>query len=364
MTKYTFWVGFDDDAKAIDVAVYREFEEAPYRETRFGRDDRGLGRLVKMLRELPGQVRCVYEAGPCGYALQRYLSARAIACEVAAPSKTPRRPGDRVKTNRADARKLAKLYRSNELTMVAVPDEAQEALRDLMRARGDVREDVLRWRHRVSKLLLRYGHRYEKTAWTLSHLRWIDTIRLAEEKTQAVLDEYKAGLRIALEQLARFDERVAAAAREPVHAPFVASMSALRGISTIGSMTLRAEFGDLKRFHDASALMAATGLVPSEFSTGDSRRQGSITKTGNAHVRHVLVEGAWQYRHRPSLRSKVSKRRKQLANPQVIAIAEKADVRLFRKYWKLVNRGKRSTVAAVAAARELAGFIWAVGQTL
>jgi len=237
MTKYTFWVGFDDDAKSIDVAVYREFEEAPYRETRFGRDDRGLGRLVKMLRELPGQVRCVYEAGPCGYALQRYLSSKEITCVVAAPSKTPRKPGDRVKTNRIDARKLAKLYRSNELTMVAVPDEAQEALRDLMRAREDVREDVLRWRHRVSKLLLRYGYRYEKTAWTLGHLRWIDTIRLGEQKTQAVLDEYKAGLRIALEQLARFDERVAIAAQEPANAPFVPSMSALRGNSTSGAVT-------------------------------------------------------------------------------------------------------------------------------
>jgi transposase len=363
MKKYT-WVGIDDDARMLDVAVYEGFEEEPCKETRFSRDERGMGRLVKMLKELPGQVRCVYEAGPCGYTLQRELSARGIRCDVAAPSKTPRKAGERVKTNRLDARKLARLYRSAELTMITVPDEQHEALRDLVRAREVVREDVLRWRHRIAKLLLRYGYRYERTAWTQAHLRWIDQIRLSEVHTQMVLDEYKAGLRIALEQLHRFDEQVDVAARGPENARFVEQMSALRGIGTISAMTIKAELGDLKRYASAGQMMAAVGLVPSEFSTGTKRRQGAITKTGNAHVRHVLVEGAWQYRHRPSLRSKVARRRKTIDNPEVIAIAEKADGRLHRKYWKLVHRGKRSTVAAVAVAREMAGFVWAIGQTL
>lgn len=364
MKKYIHWVGFDDDAKKINVAIYRNDEGIPLEQFVVQRDDAGLRRLAKKLGTLPGEVRCVYEAGPCGYTLHRFLAKKRIRCDVAAPSLTPRKPGQRVKTNRIDARKLAQLLRGGNLTMVTIPGPDQEALRDLTRAREDIREDVLRCRHRISKLLLRHGFVWrDGTKWTQKHLRWIDSVKLTEQHSRTVLQEYKAGLRAALDQLHRFDSLVEAAAQEPANARFVGAMRVLRGIDTVGAVTIRAEVGDLKRYATAPEFMGSTGLVPSEFSTGDDRRQGSITKAGNAHMRHALVEASWTYRHAPRLNSKVERRRRG-APPEIVAIARKADARLHKKYWRMVSRGKRTTVAAVAVARELSGFVWAIGQVL
>lgn len=359
-----YWVGFDDDARKIEVAIFRDREDELLERFVVQRDSRGLKKLSEKLQALKGRVRCVYEAGPCGYGLQRMLSGQGIECAVAAPSHTPRPPARRrVKTNRIDARELARMYRGGTLTLITLPSVEQESLRDLLRAREDVQGEVLRCRHRLSKLLLRHGYVYtEGTKWTRRHLKWIDAIELVGH-SQIVLLEAKAALGAALEQLQRMDAYVNEAATDPRVARQVQLLSALRGIQAISALTILSELGDLRRFARAGGLMSAVGVVPSEFSTGSERRQGSITKVGNAHVRRVLLEAAWHYRHRPPSGGKVAARRAKL-DPQIVAIAHKADLRLYRKYSRLVARGKRTTLAAVATARELIGFIWAIGQHL
>ncbi len=358
----TVWVGMDDSADKINVAIFEGQEEDPREEFEVSTDDGGLGRLIRKLKSFPGKVRCVYEAGVCGYDLQRRLSRKGIECDVVAPSLTPRRPGDRVKTNRRDARKLAKLHRSGELTSILIPDEQQEALRDLMRAREDVLEDVTRRRHRLTKLLLRHGLKYRMgRAWTHGHWQWIESLRFEDACLQTVLEQYRIGLDQALEQLKHFDQEVEAVAQRPEFARLISSLMGFRGIKVITAMTILAEAVDLRRYVSAPAFMSAIGLVPSEFSTGANERRGSITKSGNAHMRRVVVEAAWHYRHSPIASQALKKRRCGLS-PEVLKIVRRADERLNKKFRKLVYKGKRSTVAAVAVARELAGFIWALGQ--
>lgn len=359
MTNSNIWVGMDVHADKIVVAVYHEREQEAREEWELIPDERGLGRLVKKLRALSGKVRCIYEAGPCGYMLQRFLTRKRIICDVAAPSLIPRKPGDRVKTDRRDARKLGRLYRSGELTTIAVPDMRQEALRDLVRAREDVQEDLVRRRHRLSRFLLRHGHRYRQgQAWTQRHGEWMRKIRFVDAPPQAVLDEYLTGLEEAIQQLQRFNEWIEQAAQEPAYQGVVQRLKALRGVSTLTALTVVSEVGDLRRFLSAPAFMASIGLVPSEYSSGSQQRRGSITKAGNAHLRRVMVEAAWHYRHRPGP-SRTLQQRRAGQPAEVIAMAKRAEQRLNLKYRKLVGRGKRP---AVAVARELAGFIWAVGQ--
>jgi transposase len=290
------------------------------------------------------------------------LARAGIACTVAAPSLIPRRAGDRVKTDRRDADKLGRLYRAGELTLVTVPEEGHEALRDLVRAREDASVDLLRRRHRLSKFLLRHGHRYrDGKAWTQRHWAWIRAIHFTQPHSQAVLEEYQAAVVEQLEQLARFNQLLQQAADLPELAAKASPFQTLRGVSTRTALTVLAEVGDLRRYAKASHFMSATGLIPSEYSSGNRRRQGAITKTGNAHVRRVLVEAAWHYRHRPGPSRDLSRRR--LGQPlPVISIARKAEARLHRKYQRLTSRGKRSTQAVVAVARELAGFLWAIAQ--
>jgi transposase len=362
MSEYSYWVGLDDDAEKICVAILRSEDDRAMAEFVVERNDRGLRRLLSQLKKLKGTVRCVYEAGPCGYGLQRWLTSQGVICQVAAPSLTPKKPGKKVKTNRIDARELARLYRGKNLTFVHVPDHEQEGLRDLMRAREDAQQDVLRCRNRLSKFLLRHGHHYtDGVRWTQKHLRWIDSIRLQQTTSASVLMQYKAALAAAIEQLQRYERLVAEEAKNPAHAPTVEALSALRGISTTTALTIKAETGDLRRYPSAPAFMDSTGLVPSEFSTGDDRRQGSITKTGNAHLRRVLIEAAWSYTRRYALRGQVSRRREKL--PTALAqVGHRADLRLTGKYRRMVGRHKRPTVAVVAIARELAGFVWAIGQ--
>lgn len=209
MEKYIYWVGLDDDAEKICVAILRGEDERPTAEFVVERTDRGMRRFLSQVKRLKGTVRCVYEAGPCGYGLQRWLTSHGVICQVAAPSLTPKKPGKKVKTNRIDARELARLYRGQNLTFVHVPSEEQEALRDLMRAREDARADVLRCRNRLSKFLLRHGHYYtDGVRWTQKHLRWIDSIRLQQSTSDAVLTEYKAALGAGLEQLQRYERMV------------------------------------------------------------------------------------------------------------------------------------------------------------
>lgn len=357
----THWIGMDVHADNIQVAVFRGNEQKPREEFETGSDSRSLNRLLKKLAGL-GKVRCVYEAGPCGYELQRFLSSNGVSCDVAAPSLIPQRVGDRVKTDRRDAKKLGHLYRSGELTTITIPTKDQEAVRDLVRAREDALEDVRRKRHQLEKFLLRHGYRYRGgRPWTLAHSKWLGEIGFKDVFLTIVFEEYQIGVDQALEQLQRLTLAVSEISMTAEYKKPAESLMTLRGIQTLTAMTILSECGDLRRFGTAGEFMAAVGLVPSEYSSGAKTCRGSITKTGNAHVRRVLVEAAWHYRHKP-VAGKAIKARRAGQPPSVLSVAQKADVRLNRKFRRMTDRGKRSTLAAVAVARELAGFVWAVGQ--
>jgi transposase len=352
----------DVHADSVQVSVFSSKGKEPIERFELVPDDRGWARAIRRLKAHGWRVRCVYEAGPCGYEPQRLLASRGLICEVAAPSLIPRRPGERVKTDRRDADKLGRLYRAGELTLVAVPNPKQEALRDLLRAREDAQGDLLRRRHRLGKFLLRHGHRYrDGKSWTQRHWSWIRGIRFEDPHARAVLEECLTSLNDQLEQVRRFDRLVEEASQRPEHAAKVACFKVLRGVATTTALTITSETGDLKRYAKAPQFMSATGLVPTEHSSGERRRQGAITRTGNAHLRRVFVEAAWHYRHRPVVTPTIRKRREGQPTA-VLAIARRADQRLHAKFQRLVARGKRSTEAAVAVARELAGFVWAIGQ--
>lgn len=362
MANLSNWIGIDDHADKWTIAQFEGQKSEPTREWELQPSDSGYRKLIGWLKELKGKVRVVYEAGPCGYELYRRLRKGGIECAVAAPSLTPRKPGDRVKTNRRDARKLGRLYRAAELTLIVVPDERQEAIRDLIRAREAANKDLLRARHQLTKLLLRYGHRYRDTkAWTRKFWQWVNGIQLSEW-SQAVVRQQITIIEQRIEVVAEYDRHIATIAETADYAPLVRALSILRGIDRLSAMSILAELGDLRRFATAPELMGAIGVVPSEYSTGEKTTRLSITKTGNAHVRRVLVEAAWHYQRATNRPGAVIRRRREGQPPERVAIARKCDERLHRRFVRLTSRGKRSTVAAVAVARELAGFLWAIGQ--
>jgi transposase len=359
------WVAMDTDAETIHVAIFRGQERNPSEEFQVSSDSRGVGRLKNKLGKENGQVKCVYEAGPCGYGLHRQLKEAGFECEVIAPSLTPRKPGQQVKTNRLDARRLGVLYRGGQLTAVRVPDEEQEALRDLLRARDDVRRDVMQRRQRLNGFLLRHGYYFTagQNHWTQKHWTWIKAL-VFPERLQRVVDEYISAVESSQQQLQRFDKQIDEIAQEPAYAAKVARYSVLRGIRTLGAMTILAEGGDLRQYASAVGFMGATGMVPRESSTGDRQRRGSITKAGNGYLRRILIEASWSYQKRGHGGAAIQKRRRN--QPEwLLAIATKADQRLHQKFTKLQYRyNKKAVVAAVAAGRELAGFIWAIGQQI
>lgn len=360
--KIIHWIGIDDHADKWTIAHLRGSEDKPAKEFELIPNDAGYRKLLAFAKALGGTVRFVYEAGPCGYDLYRRLNKAGFRCEVAAPSLTPNKPGQRVKTNRRDAFKLARYLRAGELTLIVVPDADRESLRDLIRARTAAQKDLLSIRHQISKLLLRYGHRYrDGSAWSKRFWSWVGKIRLDGEHARFVLAEMIVAHAERIERVGRYTEAIEVAARKSEHAPYVAALSVLRGIDTVSAMTILAELGDLRRFATATQLMAAIGLVPAEHSTGDKTVRLPITKAGNAHVRRIAVEAAWHYQRRPSSGRTVMRRRRG-QSPALLDIARRCDQRLNRKFCRMTGRGKRSTVAAVAVARELIGFIWAVGQ--
>ena len=362
MTEHINWIGMDDDAAKVIVARVVGYEQTAREKFTVSLDDRGLRELVRRLKGLDGEVRCVYEAGGNGYELYRYLRKHNIACDVAAPSLTPKRPGDRVKTNSRDAERLAILHRGGELTSICVPDEARECLRDLIRAREDAQHDLMQQRNRLTKLLQRHGLRHgEGRRWTRAYWQWLRSLRVENEYLQLVIDESITAIDVAAESLQRLHTAVLAAARHQTYAPMTRRLTSLRGIGELTAITIQAELGDLRRFHYATQLMAAVGVVPSEFSTGPHERRAGITKTGNAHLRYLLVEAAWHARRRPSARGAILKRRADQP-AEVVAIARRCEQRLHHKYTRMVSRGKPSSKAAVAVAREMLGFIWDLGQ--
>jgi transposase len=360
MKHVTTYVGIDAHKKDLFVAMLIGNEKTVT--WQLANEPRAVHRLVRKLeRETPGPVRVFYEAGPCGYALQRQITTARVTCDVIAPALMPRTPGERVKTNRRDARKLAELGRAGLLTVVQPPTPADEAVRDLARARDDAREDLQRCRHRLGKLLLRRGLHYAGRNWTRAHRRWVESVTWTYAAERAVVDDYLLAIDHTEARLRALDARVAEiAAQEPYRTP-VGWLRCFRGIDTLTAMLILAELHDFRRFGSARALMAFLGLVPGENSTGETHRRGRITKTGNALVRRVLVEASWHYQHRPGVGRALAARR-QGQPSRVIAIADQAQQRLCRRFRRLAEQHKPKPKIAVAIARELAGFVWAALQ--
>jgi transposase len=312
----------------------------------------------KLEREAQGEVHSCYEAGPCGYALQRQLVTQGVRCDVVAPSLIPVKPGDRIKTDRRDAKKLADLLRADLLTVVHPPTEKEEAVRDLCRCREDAKHDETRAKNRLMKFLLRHGHIYsDGRAWTQRYRTWLKKLRFDDTVEQAVFDEYMLAVDQREERVLAVEEKLAKVASEDPYREPVAHLRCFRGIDTVTAMTLVAELHDVRRFKSPRELMAYLGMVPSEHSSSDKHRRGGITKAGNSHVRRVLVETSWQYRHKAAVGKSLRARRRGQP-PQIIAIADRALSRLNRRYWSLTMRGKPHNVATIAVARELVGFLW------
>jgi transposase len=321
-------------------------------------------KLVRKLAAKYSRLTFCYEAGPTGYGLYRQITALGHECVVAAPSLIPKKPGDRVKTNRRDALNLAKLLRAGELTAVWVPDERHEAMRDLVRARGAAVDDLKSKRQQILSQLLRLGLHYPgKKTWTRAHMIWLASRKLVHREQRIALEEMLLAARQAAERVVRLDQAIAAAVPDWSLATVVTALMALRGFDLVSATIFLAEIGDLSRFASARELMAYLGLVPSEASTGERVHRAGITKAGNHRARRILVECSWSYRHPPRVGKK--KLAKVAAAPRDVQdIAWKAQARLSARYRALTRRGKRPTVVVTAIARELAGFIWAVGRAV
>jgi transposase len=362
MKNATRFLGLDVHAETIAVAIAEAGREGEVRS--LGTVPNRPESVRKLVQKLGRKgLRACYEAGPTGYALYWQLVQLGVECEVIAPTLVPVKAGDRVKTDRRDAVKLARCYRAGDLTAVWVPDPALEALRDLVRARESAKKDQLRARHRLSKFLLRYGRRppTETKEWGTKKMDWIRAQRFEHAAQQTTMVDYLGEVDHAaarIERLERAIDDAIAAAPATVRA-LVDGLQALRGVAKMTAATLAVEIGQFSRFDRPTKLMAYCGMVPSEHSSGAQRRQGAITKSGNAHVRRVLFEAAWAYRHRPGLGAALKKRQENL-DPALIELAAKAQHRLHRRYAALTARGKPSQKVATAVARELLGFVWAL----
>jgi transposase len=361
MKQVTTYVGIDAHKKDLFIAMLVGDHPTPVT-WQVANEPQAVRRLVrKVEREAPGPVRVCYEAGPCGYALQRQMTTTRVGCQVIAPALIPRKPGERIKTNRRDARKLAELLRAGLLTEVRPPTPEDEAVRDLCRARDDAREDLQRSRHRLGKLLLRRGLHYSGRNWTRAHRQWIDGLAWTQPAERVVVDDYLLAIDHLEARLVELDARLAEIAETEPYRERVGWLRCFRGIDTLTAILVLAELHDFRRFQSPRALMAYLGLVPGEDSTGEKHRRGRITRTGNALVRRLLIETAWHYQHRPSVGVALTRRRKGQPG-RVVAIADKAQQRLCRRFRRLMEQHKPAPKVAVAIARELAGFLWAALQ--
>ena len=326
--------------------------------------DAATRKLVAKLAVKYSRLTFCYEAGPTGYGLYRLLKSLGHDCIVVAPSLIPKKAGNHVKTNRRDAMDLARLLRADELTAIWVPDEHHEAMRDLSRARETAMDDLKRKRQQISSQLLRLGLHYPgKTTWGRAHRRWLAGVKIPSRVQRIVFEEALLAERQTQDRVDRLAQAIRDALPDWSLAPLVAALQALRGVKLIAAVTIAAEIGDLQRFAGADDLMGYLGLVPSERSTGDSVKRGGITKAGNRRARRILVEASWTYRHPPRVgRDKLAL--VEAAPKAVRAIAWKAQTRLSTRYRALSKKGKRPTVVVVAIARELAGFVWAIGHEM
>lgn len=363
MTECIKWVGMDVHKNSIVIAVLED--DQPRKEAltvTIDNDPKAIRRLVTRLRRGGSELRVCYEAGPCGYELYRQLTDMGVCCEVIAPSLIPKKAGDRIKTDRRDARKLASMYRGDLLTTISVPDEDQESIRDLVRAREAVVRDVRAARHQLVKFLLRRGHIFRETRnWTLKHRAWIRRQQFEHAATHKAFEHYRTHLEYLEERHAELEAEIVSIAQDEPYRAVVGRLMCLRGVKEITAMILISEIYDFRRFATAPEFTAYIGLVPSEHSSGGPghEKRGGITKTGNKHARRALIEAAWHYRHHPTLQGAL-KKRIEGQDPGIVRHAWKAQRRLNRTYWKMVAKGKQTPVAATAVARELAGFVWAL----
>jgi transposase len=364
MKEFSKYVGLDVHKETIAVSV----AQANGGEVRYLGDiantPEAMVKLVKQLRKGDAKLSFCYEAGPCGYGIYRQLTELGWDCKVVATSLIPKKAGDRIKTDRRDSMMLARLLRAGELTAVWVPDGLQEALRDLTRAREDMKHLQRQAKQRLLAFLLRHGQRYDgKSNWTQTHFRWFETVKFEQPVQQIVLQEYIDTVKDCGKRVDSLDRQIEQTAQASAIWPVIEALMALRGVNLLTATTVMAEIGDLTRFANAPQLMAYLGLVPSEHSSGGSVRRGGITKTGNSHVRRVLVEAAWTYRH-PARKTATLQRRAERTPRAVQEIAWNAQKRLCARYRSLEARGKLKVQVCTATARELAGFIWAIGQVV
>lgn len=365
MWKSTRYLGLDVHAQTITAAIaegrknVRSLGQLPNR-------PEAVSKLIEKLGGSAGLKVC-YEAGPTGYALYWQLTRMGVDCEVVAPSLIPRKAGERIKTDRRDAEKLAQCYQAGTLTAVWVPDAAHEALRDLVRARAAAKKDESRAKHRLVKYLLRHGlqHPQNSRAWTHPWWRWIQSLQFEHETQQVTLGDCVSEVLHMAERVARLDVAIdhAIESAAPEKKAVIEALQALRGVAKLTAVTIMTEVGTFRRFRKPTELMGYTGLVPSEYSSGGREAKGRITRTGNAHLRHVLGETAWHARHRPWVNVRLKKLLPTLP-PEVSQIAWKAQERLHRKFTKLTFHRKPSGKVATAVARELVGFVWAIGYSV
>jgi transposase len=362
MEKPITYIGLDVHKETIAVALAEAGKRGEIREYGvIANTPTALKALASKLAKSGSALCFCYEAGPCGYGIQRQLSAAGYECAVVAPSLIPRKPGDRIKTDRRDAANLARLHRAGELTPVWVPDPAHEAVRDLVRARLAAVRALRQARQQLSGFLLRQGQHYGRPAWTLMHRRWLAGLRFAQAAHHLVLEDCIAAVEAATARRDRLEAHIAAALPDWSLAPVVRALQALRGMALVAAATLVAELGDITRFANPRQLMAYLGLVPSEHSSGGTRRQGAITKAGNGSARRMLIEAAWSYRFPARISRELLLRQEGLAKP-IRDIAWKAQERLCGRYRKLARAGKPPNVVTTAIARELAGFVWAIAR--
>jgi transposase len=361
----TLYVGLDVHKESIAVAYASEERGSDIVALgSIGPRQCDIDKVIRKLQSKGKRLVVVYEAGPCGYWLYRYLTRQGLSCHVVAPSLIPRKPGDRVKTDRRDAATLARLMRSGDLTPIYVPRVEDEALRDLSRGREDALRDLKASKQRLKAFLLRQDIRYEgRASWSAAHRRWLAEVVCPTPAQQIVFQEYLRAVAEETERLERLERELHEAVKSWRMYPVVEAIQALRGIELTGAIILVAELGDLTRFDTPRKLMSYLGLTPSEYSSGERRRLGGITKAGNGHARRALVEGAWAYRY-PAKVSRHLQLRLEHLPAEIQAISWKAQIRLCKRYRQLTGRGKHVNQVVVAIAREMAAFAWAIARTV
>ncbi|QNK58711.1 IS110 family transposase [Paenibacillus sp. PAMC21692] len=363
MSLTTKYVGLDVSKQKIAIAIADEGKQDPRYWGSIPHTKEAVRKWVQQVRSTDMTLEVCYEAGPTGYVLYRWLLEMDVSCTVIAPSLIPKRAGDRIKTDKRDALRLAQLFRSGELTSIYIPTLKDESLRDLVRAREDAKEDLNRHKQRLGKLLLRHqlSPPNGATPWTHAYEEWLDTLQFTEDSQRVVFQEYRETIRETKERMKRYEKEIEEQEKVSHQAPLIQAFQALRGVAVLTATTLASEICTISRFPSASAFMSYCGLVPSERSSGETRWQGRLTKAGNAHLRRVLVESAWSYRYSPAVKRKMRERVTGLPS-EIQTIAWNAQQRLHRKYRSMIRKGKHKGTLVAALARELAGFVWAIAK--